>query len=198
MILRTILSCLYLLMHAASFSQNANLIYYGTEQGLPQSSVYAMTQDHSGNLWMGTLGGVCRYDGVFKNFSKKNGLAENWVTSICADRNGDIWFGHWAGGISRYHAKNETLETIAPAGVSLTKQISKIYEDRSGSLWFLTESDGILKYTPDPENKETGTLKRSPSVLGITSEKTIKENVIAADAAPSQLSPKRSATLRPT
>ena len=35
-----------------------------TEQGLPQNSVNAMLQDHRGYLWIGTFGGLARFDGV--------------------------------------------------------------------------------------------------------------------------------------
>ena len=34
-----------------------------TEQGLPQNSVNAMLQDHRGYLWIGTFGGLARFDG---------------------------------------------------------------------------------------------------------------------------------------
>ena len=34
-----------------------------TEQGLPQNSINAMLQDHRGYLWIGTFGGLARFDG---------------------------------------------------------------------------------------------------------------------------------------
>ena len=42
-----------LLIPLQSRSQSANLISYGTEHGLPQSSIYSMVQDSIGNLWLG-------------------------------------------------------------------------------------------------------------------------------------------------
>ena len=136
--------------------QSLNLQYFGTENGIPQSTINSILQDRSGNLWIGTLGGVCRYDGYrFASFSKKDGLSENWVTASCLDKQGNIWFGHWAGGISRYVASADSFETIVPKDITLSKQISSIVEEPSGVIWFGSESDGLLKYTPA---KETGKL----------------------------------------
>ena len=60
--------------------QSLNLQYFGTENGIPQSTINSLLQDRSGNLWIGTLGGVCRYDGHgFTTFSKKNGLADDLI-----------------------------------------------------------------------------------------------------------------------
>ena len=37
---------------------------YGTADGLPSSTVYAVAQDRDGAMWFGTKGGIARYDGV--------------------------------------------------------------------------------------------------------------------------------------
>ena len=66
-----------------SQSQTTGFIHYGVEHGLPQSQVQSIVQDLDGNLWIGTLSGLSKYNGQsFSNFSKKDGLAEDWVTSL--------------------------------------------------------------------------------------------------------------------
>ena len=37
---------------------------WGVEQGLPQISVLAITQDEAGYYWFGTQAGLARFDGV--------------------------------------------------------------------------------------------------------------------------------------
>ena len=140
------LSFLFLMMcPPGAFSQTANIIYFNTEHGLPQSTVNNIVQDKQGNLWIGTVEGVCKYNGlVFKNYSRKNGLAENWVTSSCIDHSGNIWFGHWTGGISRYNSKKDSMEMIVQSDVNITKPISKIVEDKDGVMWFASEGAGVL------------------------------------------------------
>ncbi|MEK6616797.1 MAG: two-component regulator propeller domain-containing protein, partial [Bacteroidota bacterium] len=86
-------------------AQTLNLNQFGIEEGLPQSSIYTMLQDKNGNIWVGTMSGVSKYNGLnFENFNKKDGLSENRVTSSCLAQDGSIWFGHWSGGISKYDA----------------------------------------------------------------------------------------------
>src|ERR1700734_2191717 len=44
-----------------------------TEEGLPQNSVNAMLQDHRGYIWIGTFGGLARFDGArFTLFNSAN------------------------------------------------------------------------------------------------------------------------------
>ncbi|WP_449397387.1 two-component regulator propeller domain-containing protein [Chryseobacterium wanjuense] len=58
------------------FSQNYNVSYYTTDNGLPQNSVKDITKDKYGFIWLTTENGVVRYDGT--NFvGYKNILANN-------------------------------------------------------------------------------------------------------------------------
>ncbi len=157
-----------------SNGQSLNLQYFGTENGIPQSTINSILQDRSGNLWIGTLGGVCRYDGHgFTTFSKKNGLAENWVTSSCIDKAGNVWLGHWAGGISRYSAAKDSFQIVTPKNITISKQISCILEDASGVMWFATESDGLLKYTPSSEKDKDGKFEQLTTREGLGSNSVL-------------------------
>lgn len=128
-------------------AQTLNLNQFGIEEGLPQSSIYTMLQDKEGNIWVGTMMGVSKYNGLnFENFNKKNGLSENRVTSSCLDQNGNIWFGHWSGGISKYDAVKKQFEEIIPGEIENTKTVNCILQDKHGIIWFGTEGQGIIKY----------------------------------------------------
>src|ERR1044072_985287 len=71
---------LFLLFAFHASAQTTSFISFGVEQGLVQSQVQTLVQDNDGNLWVGTLAGLSRYNGLsFENFSKKNGLAEDWI-----------------------------------------------------------------------------------------------------------------------
>ena len=76
---------------------------YNVQQGLIQSQVIAITQDHFDNLWFCTLGGISRFDGkVFTNYSETDGLLSNYANSIMADHDSNIWIGT-AFGVSRFN-----------------------------------------------------------------------------------------------
>lgn len=72
---------------------------YSTSEGLPQSQVNSICQDGDGFLWVGTLGGVARFNGdYFKTYSSENGLYNNRVSCVTWIDNA-IWVGH-DGGVS--------------------------------------------------------------------------------------------------
>ncbi|HLG04288.1 MAG TPA: two-component regulator propeller domain-containing protein [Bacteroidia bacterium] len=130
-------------------AQTTSFITYGVEQGLAQSQVQTLVQDNEGNLWIGTLSGLSRYNGIsFENFSRKDGLAEDWVTFSYKDSRGDIWFGHWAGGVSRYNAKSKKFESLNLEEYTRFRTVTSIVEDEQGYFWIATEGSGIFIYDP--------------------------------------------------
>lgn len=65
---------------------------FTTNDGLTSDAVTHMYEDHDGNLWVGTLGGLERFrDGSFTTFAKAEGLSDNGVYSVIEDGKGDIW-----------------------------------------------------------------------------------------------------------
>ncbi len=144
-ILLLLLVCLASLVQA----QTTSFINYGVEQGLVQSQVQTLEQDNEGNLWIGTLAGLSKYNGrTFENFSRKNGLAEDWITVSYKDKRGDLWFGHWAGGVSRYNANRHKFESLNLEEYTRFKTVTAIQEDPQGYYWIATEGSGIFIYDP--------------------------------------------------
>ncbi len=67
----------------------------GVEDGLSQGFVSAITQDQDGFMWMGTMDGLCRYDGKgFKTFKYRagdsTGLASNTIYQLFPLRNNKL------------------------------------------------------------------------------------------------------------
>src|SRR5271165_5171440 len=56
-------------VHAQSPPSQYVTKVWHTEDGLPQNSVNAMLQDHQGYIWIGTFGGLARFDGERLTFS---------------------------------------------------------------------------------------------------------------------------------
>lgn len=127
-------------------AQTINLNQFGIEEGLPQSSIYTMLQDKEGNIWVGTMSGVSKYNGLgFENFNKKDGISENRVVSSFLDKDGNIWFGHWSGGITKYDATKKQFQEILPGNIEIKKNILCIFQDKNGTIWFGTDGHGLLK-----------------------------------------------------
>jgi ligand-binding sensor domain-containing protein len=142
----------FFLFPLAAFAQQWT--HYTVADGLPPWRIYAIYEDHDGNLWFGASGGACRFDGFrFRMFTEEDGLAiKDWreeVYAIFRDSAGYLWFGTSAG-VSRFDGKEfrnfTTKDGLAYNGVNA------IYEDSKGNLWFGTGvawyggGNGISRY----------------------------------------------------
>ncbi|GEM_PF-465122 len=110
-----------------------------TEDGLPQNTITAIVQTHDGYIWLGTLGGLARFDGVaFTLFDAENTetLKSNRILSLCEDRRGTLWIGTEAGGLTQYDRGAWTRYTVDDGLPSDT--ILSIVEDGDGALWINT------------------------------------------------------------
>ncbi|MCC7301800.1 MAG: SpoIIE family protein phosphatase [Bacteroidia bacterium] len=129
--------------------QTTSFIQYGVENGLIQSQIQTLLQDENGELWIGTLGGISRYNGLgFKNFTRKDSMAEDWVTSSYTDKLGNLWFGHWGGGVTVFNPELKKFINLNVEMYTRFKSVNTIMEDAAGSIWLGTEGAGIYKFNP--------------------------------------------------
>lgn len=106
------------------------------EDGLPQNSVTAMLQAPDGYLWLGTRGGLARFDGVrFVVFGVAEGLQGLNVLTLCQDRQGALWIGA-ANCLSRYAGGRFTTFTTRDGLAG--DLINDVAEDPEGTLWVAT------------------------------------------------------------
>lgn len=69
-----------------------DFVYYSPADGLVQSHITTLFQDSKGYIWIGTQGGLSKFDGFeFINYTTFEGLAENYIVKILEDLNGNIW-----------------------------------------------------------------------------------------------------------
>jgi signal transduction histidine kinase/ligand-binding sensor domain-containing protein len=119
---------------------------WNTELGLPDNAVTTVVQTHDGYLWIGTYGGLVRFDGVrFKVFNSATtpGLQSDRVTSLFEDREEVLWIGHERGDLTRYaDGKFEPLE-VHETGVR--RKIPAIGADADGDIWMLNEEGTLVR-----------------------------------------------------
>jgi len=121
------------------------------DDGLSQSSVYAILQDTCGFVWFGTKDGLDRYDGYnFKVFVHDPfdsvSLPDNFVTALFQDKKGRIWVGTQYGSLDVYDPRFENFHRVW-IGDSIKGPFSDaaIAEDNEGNLWFGTSGDGLVE-----------------------------------------------------
>ncbi len=123
-------------------AQFYHLSQYSLEEGLPQSEVQAIMEDHLGYIWIGTNGGgLCRFNGrSFDIYTRKNGLNENIIFGLYQDNNFDLWVGS-PGAILRYDGK--IFNKVLISDSTLFRNGMKFFETSGGNIWLHTNlSDG--------------------------------------------------------
>src|SRR5690554_1103648 len=95
--MRKILFLLLLLSCKIGLAQELSFINYSIENGLPQSQVSSFIQDKNGYLWIGTMGGLAKFNGqTFYTYSTKSNLLNNRITSLNAIHD-SLLIGHEGG-----------------------------------------------------------------------------------------------------
>ncbi|HYC04025.1 MAG TPA: diguanylate cyclase [Azospirillaceae bacterium] len=123
-------------------------------EGLPHDAVAALAQDATGFLWVGTMGGLARYDGYrFRQYlndpADPGSLADNYVRSLVAGGDGRLWIGTNNGGVSVYDPATDrfTAARIGAEGVGHPK-IYSLAPDGAGGVWAGTHA-GLDRLGPD-------------------------------------------------
>ncbi len=116
------------------------------EKGLPQNTVTGIAQTADGYLWLTTLDGVARFDGVrFKMFKAADtpALGSGRIRFLFTGRHGELWLSTQEGGVVRLRDGRFTpLAVPQPQGVR--PAVTQVAEDESGALWLSTE-DGKVR-----------------------------------------------------
>ena len=135
---------------------NSNLQYMDVNHGLNAQVVKKITEDHLGNMWFATEGGVSKYDGLnFYHFTKESGLSTDLVYSILEDRKGNLWIGTGGGGICKYDGSH-FIHFGIKEGIG-NNMINSIIEDEDDNIWFATYGGGVIKYSPT-DGKDKGSF----------------------------------------
>ena len=76
------------------FSQKYNFVNWTVEDGLVQSQSSFVCQDQYRQLWIGTEGGISRFDGKkFTAYTIQDGLPANHINTMLSDVKGNMWIG---------------------------------------------------------------------------------------------------------
>lgn len=116
--------------------------------------------DKSGNIWIGTHGGVYRYDPVAdsegrKSFSLFKELGSLNIAGIMEDKNGNIWFATSGNGVFQYTPSLGEIISITEKEGLGDNYAGGIAQDKAGNMWF-TMKNGICKYDPSASLRAGG------------------------------------------
>jgi signal transduction histidine kinase/ligand-binding sensor domain-containing protein/DNA-binding response OmpR family regulator len=160
---------LYLFFSALIFStsiiaqpQNARFEKLTADDGLSNNRTRALLYDHKGFMWIGTIGGLNRYDGykftTYKTIQGDSGsLSENDIRVLYEDRSGHLWIGTESGGFCSFNPETNNFTRYYKSQGDSSGLISNfvtsfgesVYNNKQ-YLWIGTNY-GLNRY--DPESK---------------------------------------------
>ena len=117
-----------------------------TENGLPQNSISAIVQTHDGYLWLGTFGGLVRFDGVkFTTFDTDNTpqLKSNRIRALYEDGGGHLWIGTEHGGLTEY--RNRVFRHFSQADGLPSNVVISLTGDGANNA-FAGTTEGVARF----------------------------------------------------
>ena len=125
---------------------------------LPNNAIRSITEDHQGNLWLGTRNGLVKmnkHTGKFKTYLLPS-ENQRIIYTLFTSKDGTVWIGT-DGGLSFFNSKDESFHTFQAGNTYLMDEkgrrqmmpsysVKAIIEDQNGDLLIGTWSSGLLRF----------------------------------------------------
>lgn len=122
-----------------------------SSRSLYTNHIYSLYKDSYGRIWIGTTGGLNRYNPVTDDFDRIYEVSQVNVTDIMEDSSGALWACTSNRGVFRldratqkwqhfFHSTRDSLSTMP------SNQVQTIAQDDSGDIWLGTNGDGLLRF----------------------------------------------------
>ncbi len=137
------------LSFAQMHTQEARFFHLSTKDGLSQSTVFSMLQDHQDFIWIGTRDGLNRYDAskfrIYRTaLSDSTSLSDSYITSLFEDSKKRLWVGT-AIGLNLYFRDTDDFKRIAiGSNPAVEPLIYAITEDKNGYIW-ISSNQGLYR-----------------------------------------------------
>jgi ligand-binding sensor domain-containing protein/signal transduction histidine kinase/DNA-binding response OmpR family regulator len=156
---------------AFCYNKNLNKLVQFTENdslnSLNSNLVWRIYKDYSETIWIGTRGGMSRFNRETMNFrtykpaNNTNTAGDNEILSVFEDSDGDIWMGTWSGGLFKMDKQSQTFTNFF--NIKSSPYVTKIraineYEKNKlliGSddgLYLMEKSSGAVQRIDDPRD----------------------------------------------
>ncbi|WP_020571000.1 hybrid sensor histidine kinase/response regulator transcription factor [Neolewinella persica] len=139
------------------------------EGALPNHIIRSLKEDKSGNIWIGTGGGLVLLRAedalsdhpqltVFRSIpGDSTSLSNDYILPIYVAKDGNIWVGTFGGGLNRFLPPTEgekaRFKSYGEKEGLINGVIKDILEDESGHLW-ISSNNGISRFNPEDDTFE--------------------------------------------
>ena len=134
------------LVTPTALTQSYSFQHFRSDSEPGQMACNALAQDRDGYIWVATLSGLKRFNGVrFESFQVQDGLLDDHIRAIVLDQDGVVWFGSNMG-LSRWEGNGFTNFKFGQERVRLRNMVSH----PDGGIWIGTDvglkllKDGVI------------------------------------------------------
>ncbi len=128
--------------------------HIGQAQGMPNAIATSLAEDGQGFLWIGSPGGLSRWDGyhfrVYQADAQRDGaLPDNYVQALHGDAHGRLWVGTTSAGLLRHDPATDRFVRYPVGGDAGLSHVSvrQMVDDGEGGLWVVTDG-GLDRLNP--------------------------------------------------
>ncbi|MBR4067277.1 MAG: HD domain-containing protein [Clostridia bacterium] len=128
---------------------------YNERNGLPTGEANVVYQTSDNYIWIGSYGGLVRYDGsTFRNFSQEGLIPSSSIRAILEDSEGRLWVGTNDAGLFVY--EDGVFTRVQEAGEPVLLCIRDLIQNRDGVIYAASSSglgrveNGVLVPLEDP------------------------------------------------
>ena len=128
--------------------------YHHLEEDLAGKTAYMrfILETRNGEIWMGTRGGLLRYDEprdsfqVYKSIpDQPESMSESTGFCLYEDAEGNIWCGTYGGGLNKLDVRTGKFKHYTTADGLLNNNVFSLLPDKNNNLWLLGYN-GISKF----------------------------------------------------
>lgn len=119
------------------------------EDGLPEQTVQAFAQTQDRYLWIGTTGGLLRFDGarlVLYDRDNTPAFTDNNVFNLTVARDDTLWIATEGGGLIRY--KDGVFRSFSTKDGLLNDFVRAVYQDSKERIWIGTDN-GLFRFASE-------------------------------------------------
>jgi signal transduction histidine kinase len=106
--------------------------HYGTTDGLSGNEIHFIYEDHEGNIWVVTDGGIDMFhDTAVVSYSVHEGLSDASILSVLGLQDGSLWMGNGRA----IDILKDGRHAVLPAKGKFDEPVTALLEDRKGIVW---------------------------------------------------------------
>lgn len=117
---------------------------------LTDNSVFSICKTTTGDIYLGTMFGLLRYNRSMDGFDEIAALKGCFVYDVKEDYNGNLWLATYANGAWRYNVNSKKWENYVHRENDKNSlpydKVLSIYEDSHHDIWLTTQGGGFCRF----------------------------------------------------